>query len=220
MLFTSFNIAYASCNKTITVTGVGKVNATYDLVVLNFEAIAEEKDALSARDKVESMVSAFFTKVKDSNLDESVIRADSISLRPKYTYQDGNSTLVGYIARRNINVSLKDFTLIAKFTDLAMQANINSINDFSYSIEDIANYQNQALDLAVADAKAKASRIADNLAIKLGSACEVNYSNIDSIATPRMLLAKASDNTLDNAVSYQVKATEVKAIVEVKFIIK
>lgn len=219
---TAINTADAAvgCESSIVVNGVGKVSANYDLVTLNFEAIAENNEASVAKDKVETIVNNFFANIKAAKLDDKNIKADNINLSPKYNYKDGNSTLVGYIARRSLNVNLTDFSLIAKITDIAMQSGITTIGGFTYSIVDVAKYQKQALDLALADARSKAKQIADGLDIKIGQACSVRYNSNDNSIMPRMVLSKAySDSAVSNA-NYQDQSTEVKAVVDVSFIIK
>lgn len=219
---TTINTADAAvgCESSIVVNGVGKVSANYDLVTLNFEAIAENNEASVAKDKVETIVNNFFANIKAAKLDDKNIKADNINLSPKYNYKDGNSTLVGYIARRSLNVNLTDFSLIAKITDIAMQSGITTIGGFTYSIVDVAKYQKQALDLALADARSKAKQIADGLDIKIGQACSVRYNSNDNSIMPRMVLSKAySDSAVSNA-NYQDQSTEVKAVVDVSFIIK
>ena len=219
---TAINTADAavSCESSIVVNGVGKVSANYDLVTLNFEAIAENNEASVAKDKVETIVNNFFANIKAAKLDDKNIKADNINLSPKYNYKDGNSTLVGYIARRSLNVNLTDFSLIAKITDIAMQSGITTIGGFTYSIVDVAKYQKQALDLALADARSKAKQIADGLDIKIGQACSVRYNSNDNSIMPRMVLSKAySDSAVSNA-NYQDQSTEVKAVIDVSFIIK
>lgn len=212
--------AAVGCERSIVVNGVGKVSANYDLVTLNFEAIAENNEASVAKDKVETIVNNFFANIKAAKLDDKNIKADNINLSPKYNYKDGNSTLVGYIARRSLNVNLTDFSLIAKITDIAMQSGITTIGGFTYSIVDVAKYQKQALDLALADARSKAKQIADGLDIKIGQACSVRYNSNDNSIMPRMVLSKAySDSAVSNA-NYQDQSTEVKAVVDVSFIIK
>ena len=101
-----------------------------------------------------------------------------------------------------------------------MQSGITTIGGFTYSIVDVAKYQKQALDLALADARSKAKQIADGLDIKIGQACSVRYNSNDNSIMPRMVLSKAySDSAVSNA-NYQDQSTEVKAVVDVSFIIK
>lgn len=203
------------------VNGEGLVKVLPNEVVLNFNVSDTQKDAKVARDNVEKVVREFSKNVSVAGIDDKKFVADNLYINPQYTYVKNERKFEGYNARRDVKVTLDDFTLISKVTDLALKSGINGVSGIQYSVSNSKTYNNKALELAVADAKDKANQIAKGFEMKVFGVKKVvlvdegRPSVMYRVATP-MLGAKAND--ADSV--YSQEDIEIKQRVVVEFILK
>lgn len=213
------SLSYAdSCQNSINVTGVGIVVVKPDVVTLHYTVSANNSDPKLARADVEKSVTTFVESLKNQKQANNIsFSAQDLILSPVYSYDDGKSILNGYKAIRNVEVKLTDFSLIDEINHLAINSGLNEISGFNYAVSNQDQYQQQALSLALDDAKAKATLIADKLNLKLSKACKVEY-NHSLNAVPRLFMAKA--NMSDSNAVYKSEETQISAQVSVDFEIK
>ncbi len=205
-------------NGTISVTGLGEYKAAPDQALLNFEVNAQDSTASAARTKAEAAVSAFLKALDSLKLPQGAVTADNLTVTARYSYQDGKNELIGFQGRRTVSVTLDDFSLIGAVTDLAFKNGINEAAGFTYQLKDPKAAQQQARQLAIADAKQKAQELADGFEVKLGRPCQLSYGSAP-IAFPRpMLLAARAAAPTDNAAAvYTVDDLTIKAEVSAVF---
>ncbi len=87
--------------------------------------------------------------------------------------------LIGYQARRTIEITVSDFSKISKVIDYAMSKGFNGIDDISYKLKDSTKARDEVRLLAVKDAQKKAKSLAEGFNIKLGKVNTVNYNTAD-----------------------------------------
>ncbi len=203
------------------VNGEGLVKVLPNEVVLNFNISDTQKDAKVARDNVEKVVREFSKNVAVAGIDDKKFVADNLYINPQYNYYDNVRKLEGYNARRDVKVTLDDFTLISKVTDLALKAGINGVSGIQYSVSDSKKYNDKALELAVTDAKDKANQIAKGFDMKVFGVKKVIL--VDEGRQPIMYRAAApmlSSKANDSESVYSQEDIEIKQRVIVEFILK
>lgn len=196
------SLAQDKCNLNngmLTVEGTAEYVVKPDIARLNFAITKEDQDIKVARDYVENVITSFIKNLKqiDENLD---IVADNLQLQEVYDYDRSGSSdkriLRGYLASRNINVSVNNFDLISKITDIALASGINEVQSFNYDLSDIHKEKatNEAIKLAVASAKTKAQTLSSSFEVNLSNACTIELKGANAINPyqPRKLLL-ASD---------------------------
>ncbi len=160
----------------IEVVGYAKVEALPDVAVLEFQATYTDKEAKTARNKVEEMVSALYKKVTTLNIGKDEFISASLNIYPKYRYSEKNKKIFeGYVCTRNVSFKIKDFSLIDKITSMAIESGIKDVNGFYYEIADTEALKRKADALAIADAKDKIKRLAEGFAVKVKKACSLKF---------------------------------------------
>lgn len=196
--------ALCSQNGLISVTGIGEYKVKPDLAVLSFEVSSYQDRADAARAEVEKTVTAFTGALKDLKLPENSITANNLNLSPRYESKDGKVERIMYQASRVVTVKLEDFAMIANVTDLALQSGINAVGSFSYQLKDKDTALDKARDLAIADAKDQAQKLAAGFEVKLGKPCSLSFERSSSVIAPRSNLMMARAMSADAAGSESV----------------
>jgi uncharacterized protein YggE len=167
------NLAY----NVITVEGEAEIFAVPDIATFNFTVTETSEDASSAQEVSSEKVSGALEFLKDEGVDSKDIKTTSYNSYPKYEWiqtecitapcDPGSRELVGYEVRQTISVKVREAetagALIAGITDLG----INTISGVSFTIDDTETLEEQARNAAIADAKAKAKKLAKALDVKL-----------------------------------------------------
>ncbi len=178
----------------IEVVGSGEVESVPDLAVLRFTSSFEAKNTKKVRDEVEKKVTALVKSAKALGITDDEIVSGNFTLYPKYRYSDkGAQIFEGYSASRDVTFRLKDFSLIEKVAQCAVDAGITRINGFSYEIKDTSSLKAQADAKAIADAKDKAQRLASGFDVKIKGACSLRFENsgVPQVRHRNMLMASA-----------------------------
>ncbi len=180
-------------NGLISVTGVAEYKVKPNLAVLSFEVSSYQEHSDAARAEVEKSVAAFSGALKDLALPENAVTADNLSLSPRYERGDGKVERIMYQASRVVTVKLEDFAMIADVTDLALQCGINKVGSFSYQLKDKKAALDKARDLAIADAKEQAQKLASGFGVRLGKPCSLSFERSSPVIAPRsnLMMARA-----------------------------
>lgn len=171
----------ANCFKspTITVVGHGKIEASPDVVYLNFASSYIDQSSAAAHSAVEEKLSDFVHRLKSLGVEEKDIIAGSISMNPRYDFEEYQNRRVrifkGYEVTRPLTVKTSDFSKIGEVADMAVSAGITDIRTFDYSITDPSEYLKTARLNAIEDAKSQAELLAKGFNVHLGEACSLSF---------------------------------------------
>jgi len=154
---------------TISLSGTGTVTVTPNQVQVNLGVEATASSATEAQRLNAEKMSSVIVALKDAGVSEEKIKTTSFSLTPVRKQVDkpwnGEVTyeVVGYISRNTIVVTLGDTSEVGSILDLAVTAGANTVQGvyFTVSDDEVAEFRNQATQMAVKDAEAKAKLIAD-----------------------------------------------------------
>ncbi|QHW31949.1 SIMPL domain-containing protein [Paenibacillus rhizovicinus] len=148
---------------TITVAGTGKIDAAPDVAYLNVAVEARAATAKEAQSKnaaqfaglTKLLYDTYKTAAKD-------VKTTGFSVQPEYEYnsKDGTSKIKGYLAVHNIQVTTRNLDGIGKLLDDLSASGANRVDGVQFDTEKQDQYELQALDKAMANAKAKADTLA------------------------------------------------------------
>lgn len=151
----------------LSVNGDGKVFAKPDTFLLT--VVAQEKSRTTKEwfAQVAAKISEVQKLLKDNGIVEKDIQSVNISINPNYNYDNGRSTIDGFIASHGLQVKIRNLesidTILAGVSSIA---NIQ-IQNTSYDIDDKTKLYTEARNLAIAKAKQKAEDIAKASGINL-----------------------------------------------------
>jgi len=163
--------------RTITVHGDATVYAVPDEAVIRMGIEARDPKLDAAQQRVDGILSNVLDFCKTSGIDNKHIQTDYVYLQPFYDYKDDNMTLLGYVVRKNITVTLKDLSRFDEFVTGALSLGVNTIHNVLFHTTDLRKYRDEARDMAIKAAKNKAAAMAHALDADIGMVMKINEQN-------------------------------------------
>lgn len=162
--------------RTITVTGSGKVPARNDIAMTSIGFSNTDKDVKVAQANNARVMNPLKADLKNMGIEDKDI-TDQYTIYPDYDYTKGQE-LKGYRVSNTLAVKIRDLGKIPAVLNLAGKYGANEIGGLNFTIDDQENLKNQAREEALVDAKKKAKKLADQLGVRLvGVVTYSEYSN-------------------------------------------
>ena len=157
----------------IWVSAEGKVQAEPDIAILTLGVQAQAQNAQDAQAQVSQAMDGVIKVLKAQNIADADIQTQyyNISQQTKYNPTTGEQTVTGYQVTNTVTVKVRQIDTTGDVIDavVASAGNLVRINNVAFDINDPTQYQNQARELAIKAAQAKAQQIASVSGAKLGS---------------------------------------------------
>lgn len=163
---------------TINVQGEGKVQVKPDLGMFSFSVLAEGKDAVVAQSKSAEKINAIIAAMKEGGVKEEDIKTKNYNLAPKYKYENtvcawgqycppSNPVIEGYTVSQMVEVKVRDLTKSGDLISKAGEKGATDMSNLQFTIDDEKVFKSQAREKAIADAKDKAKKLADDLGVRI-----------------------------------------------------
>jgi uncharacterized protein len=175
---------------TVTAIGTGTGSAAPDTAQFSLGVTFSAKDRVSAQDGASKAATAIIAAVKAAGIDAKDIQTSQISLNPEYS-RTGN-TVTGYQAVQSIDVKTKSVDKVGAAIAAATSAGATNVSGPQFSLADSNAARIDAIDKAVADAKARAAAMAKAAGRTLGRVVSVTES-ASGQASPFYAGAKSAD---------------------------
>jgi uncharacterized protein YggE len=168
-------VALVMANKTneqdrFSVVGSGMVYAKADIANIQVGLKTGTKTTaaeatVDSTNKMNDIVSA----LKTLGIADKDMQTSDYSLNPVYNYTtDKGQVLTGYEVTQNLTLKIRDLTKIGDVIAKTTEKGANQIGNISFTIDDESALKDQARELAIKEAKAKAVLIAQQSGMKLG----------------------------------------------------
>lgn len=185
----------SSAQNTIVVSGEGKVEAKPDISKLSMTLRETGKTAKEAQDKIATKWQAVKGDLA-KYVDEKDIKTNTYSSYPKYYYPaNSKPVLEGYEVTQNIDLKIRKVDDAGNVADAIAKAGINEVNGPSFSIDDESVLKDEARQKAIADAKSKAEKLANQLGVDLVRIVSFNESGDNNpvfYGRGEMMMSKAA----------------------------
>lgn len=172
----------SSENNTIVVSGEGEAFAVPDVATFSFTVRETGKTVAAAQKVATDKMNAALKVVKDGGVEEKDIRTIGYNVYPRYEYQrtsqvcpagsycppEGRQVIVGYEVSQTIEVKVRDTAKAGEFLTTVGAAGISEVSGIEFTIDDEDKIQEDARAKAIADAAAKAERLAGTLGVRIG----------------------------------------------------
>jgi uncharacterized protein YggE len=163
--------------RTITVNGEGRVSLLSDVATISIGVQTENKQAAQAVTQNSSQATDVLSKLKQFGIDEKDIKTTNFSVYPRQQYDaDGKPIETTYVVENTVNVKVTDVKKVGEIIDSVVKVGANNINSIRFDVSDPSSAYGQAIDAAMADAKAKAESVAKAASAKLGPVKSVQVS--------------------------------------------
>lgn len=188
------NLAYQAAG--ITVTGAGAAYGEPDraVVTLGVDAVADNvRDALDQADETMNQVRQ---AALDLGIQQAQIRTVSFNVwRQQLTDREGQPTGDRFHVQHSFQVDVDDTDLVGQLLADAIDAGANDVGGISFTISDTAALQSQAREAAMADARARATELAELAGVTLGNVVfveETSYNAPQAVANVQYARAASS----------------------------
>jgi hypothetical protein len=190
----------------ITVNGSGSVTAVPDIAVWSFSVSSRATGAREALKLNGVEMRKVIAALKATGIAASDLRTSQVNLSSR-SNQDGTS-IIGYEASNSVTVKVRKAASTGEIVDAAVEAGADGVSGPSFQVSGQAALYRQALAVAFDDAKAKATRLAQQGGLTLGKAIVISEqgSSQPIFYAPGVAKAAAADSTPVEAGESEVQA--------------
>jgi uncharacterized protein YggE len=160
--------------RTIVVSGFGKVTGNNDIAVTTIGYSNTDKDVAKAQANNKKVMDQVAGELKVLGVQEKDLQSN-YTIFPDYNYnpQKGQE-LLGYKVTNELTVKVRDLSKIPQILGLAGKYGATEVGGLNFTIDDPENLKFDARSKALSDAKNKAAYLAAKLGVKLGSVIAYN----------------------------------------------
>ena len=159
---------------TMSVTGNGSVETEPDTATTSFGVQTQGSTAREAMASNSEAMRKVIDALKSAGVAPKDLQTQYVSLNPRYDNEGRN--IVGYDASNSVSATVRKLTEVGSVIDAAIGAGANTVNGPSLSRGDRDRLYRDALEQAVADAKAKAEVLAREAGVSVGAVQSVTES--------------------------------------------
>ena len=168
-------------NRHIVVKGEAVVRTAPDRADITLEFEAVKAESVQAKQQVDAQVNELLAGLNNFFIDEKSISAGRIFVEPNMRYDENdNQVKDGFRATRKVKVSLKKLPLLDGFLNFALKVGVNQIEQIQLLSTKASDYEQAALDKAVANAKQQGSSLASAFEAKLGRVYSIQSQEVGS----------------------------------------
>lgn len=156
-------------NQVITVSGTGEVYATPDVGLIDISVKTEGKDVATATNDNSIKMNGIISFIKSSSVEDKDIKTTGFNINPIYSWEEktGKRSLNGYEVTQTINVKIRDLTKVGVIISGATEKGANDVSSLSFIVDNDEQIKEDAKNLAIKDAQAKAKNLEKALGIKM-----------------------------------------------------
>ena len=192
ILFTSFLTAtnvlaqdhptVAAQSNTVYVGADGKFEAAPDTAQIQFHVSVQDDTSQAAFEHVAKQVDQVRQVLHANGIESKAANIGFLSVQPVYDWKNPKQKLIGYRVSTDVTLKLKDFSKVAPITQQLADANVSESQTLNYTLENIDEAKNKAVE----DAYRRAHNSAETLARASGRTLgELSYASVDTFETPR-----------------------------------
>lgn len=164
--------------RTITVSGIGKVNAENNLAVTTIGYNNTDKDIAKAQADNKKVMDQVIADLKQLGIESKDLESN-YSVYPNYNYtEQRGQELVGYQVSNQLTVKIRDLSKVPNVLALAGKYGANQVSGLNFTVDEPENLKTEARVKALDDARAKAEVLSQKLGVSLGSV--VSYNEYES----------------------------------------
>lgn len=207
--------------RTITVSGVGTVEAEPDEATVQFAVVTRAETAEDARRQNAEAAEQAMNAVRALGVAERKIQLLTLRLDEDWEYRNNERIRKGYIARRDVKVTVEDLDLVPRLVAEVVEQGANELGGIQYGLQNREAVEDEALREALARARQKAGLMAAALDASLGRGRQVVEGGVHIPQPPPVMYARAEmamdAGGGDHAGAYAAGEITVRATVSVTF---
>lgn len=151
----------------ITTTGKASVKATPDMAYVTIGVEIKNTTVSKAQAEVTTSVNAILAELKKMGVKDADIKTINYNIYPNYQWveKDNKQVLTGYTVSHNLEVTIKEIAKSGALLDQIVKAGGNHVSGIRFGLSNQEALYNQALELAVKNAKIKAEAMGKGIGV-------------------------------------------------------
>jgi len=170
---------------TVYVGADGKFEAAPDTAQIQFNISAQGDSSQAAFQLASKNVEEVRQVLRANGVDVKAATVGFLAVQPMYDWKNPKQKVIGYRVTTDVTLKLKDFSKVAPITQQLADANVSETQTLSYTLENMDDAKNKAVE----DAYRRARNSADTLARACGRTLgELSYASVDTFENPRPVM--------------------------------
>lgn len=164
--------------RTLSVTGSAEIYSSPDRAQLSVAVVTQGKTTADALHANNDAMKQVFVAIHALGIPSDDIKTSSFNLLPQIPYpKEGEAELpviLGYRVTNQVILTLDDLSKLPGAMDTLIAAGANQIPDVEFSLRDLKSLSDQARDIAIKNARARAMRMAAAEGVTLGPVIKID----------------------------------------------
>ena len=155
----------------ITVTGFGEASGDPDVAYIEMGFSARERDISTGLAAANDSLNSIKEALMQAGIDEKDIQTSGFGVYPEDVYDPDSGRPTGerfYNIQNNIRVTVRDVDGAGEIIEAGLEAGANQVYNLSFGVENTSALEQEARNLAVEDAQARAEALAEKLGVEVG----------------------------------------------------
>jgi uncharacterized protein len=149
------------------IEGKGVVRAVPNIVIATIGVLEEDVNLEAALSASAQKTSAVISAIKNLGVDERDIQTSAFNVEPRYDYMNGQRIFRGFAVSNILKITVREVNNLGEIIDTSVRSGANIVRDINFAVENVSDYYNEALRLAIADSRRKAQAVATEVNVAL-----------------------------------------------------
>jgi uncharacterized protein len=197
----------------IVTSGEGIVKRAPDRAWVSIAAESRARTAPEAQKLNTDAMTAVLDKIKSLGIPADAIQTTGYTLQADFQYQNGKQTLIGYIARNQVEVRVDTLSKLGDVMASSVGSGATNISGVRFDLKDREAAEAEALRLAVRDARRRADAAASGAGVRIVQVMRIDEQrDVNDIRPMPMMAARvAGDMAMQAAVPVEGGQIEIKS---------
>ena len=161
----------------LTVVGFGEAYATPDVAKIDFAVRTESKDLAESQKNNSTTIATVKNELARFNIDAKDIKTISYNINPEYDYFSARQPrLRGYTTYHSLRITVRKLEDADAVVQALGNSGITEISQVQFTVDDTMEVQSEAREQAIAEAREKATQLANLSGAKLGKILSIEES--------------------------------------------
>src|ERR1700734_1728446 len=162
----------------------GKFESAPDTAVIQFDISVQEDNAQAAYEHASKDAEQVREVLHANGIEPRVATIGFFSVQPMYDWKNAKQKVIGYRVTTDVTLKLKDFSKIGPITQQLADANVSERQTLNYTLENIDEAKNKAVE----DAYRRARNSPETIRRASGRAlAELSYASVDTFENARII---------------------------------
>lgn len=167
----------------IVVVGEGEATLAPDMAIVSLAVMREAATAREALDAANEAMAAVIAAMKEAGIEARDLQTSGLQINPRYVYPQGGDQeqqprIVAYQVANTLSVRVRDIATVGEIIDRSVTLGVNQGGSISFTNDDPAAATTEARKLAVRDAVARATTLAEAAGVTLGPIVELSEHSL------------------------------------------